>query len=123
MSNYTYDYEYTDYDLIGPKKRNANGISYNTKTYYTSNWKTSAFNVENYKNDYIGLTFFDKDCPKSENRNGSKVILTGKRIKHRHSHNHCSIFHCGCMLRDKKKKVQKEEDMKLHSTIRDAYAE
>ena len=121
MSTCNDDYDNTSNDPIAPKKRH-NTVSYNSRSYYTTNWTNSVFNEDNYENTYIGLPFSTNLCPKDENRNGTHVILTGKRIKHRYSHNHCSIFHCGCEYRDKKKKVPKEEAKKLKSIIDDAFA-
>jgi hypothetical protein len=116
MLNYNNDYDYTENYLIGPKKKNPNGISYNADTYYTSNWKTSTLNMNNFENDYIGVSlFFGKNYPNAENKNGTKVILTGKRIKHEYSSNSGFLY--------KKETVQKKKEKakNLKSTINDAF--
>ena len=119
MSTCNDDYDNTSNDPIAPKKRH-HGVSYNSRSYYTTNYANSVFN-QDWENSFIGCPDSIKSCPKVENKNSTHVILTGKRIKHRYSHNHCSIFHCGCEYRDKKKKVPKEEAKKLKSIIDDAF--
>jgi len=122
---------YNDYDsdtAFEPIKKNYKGVSYNGMNYYTGNTflsgpKKSNFKHENYYKNDEEYTIWDDKIPNSVNKYGTKVIITGKRIKHKYSHNHCSIFHCGCMFRDKKKKIQKDENKEFQSNVNDAFYE
>ena len=123
---------YDDYDsntAFEPIKKNYKGITYNAMNYYTCNSKTcnlsgstkSDFDHEHRRNDTFDI--WDNKIPTSVNKNGTKVLFTGKRIKHRYSHNHCSVFHCGCQYRDKKKKIQKNENKEFQSIVKEAFYE
>jgi len=49
------DDDNTSNALIAPKKRDPIGVSYNSRSYYTTNFTNSGFNEDNYENTYIGL--------------------------------------------------------------------
>ena len=127
MSTTDDDYDYNT--SFGPIKKNYKGVSYNGMKYYISNTflsgpKKADFKHENiYYKDDDKYTIWDNEFPNSVNKNGNMVIFTGKRIKHRYSHNHCSAFHCGCQYKDKKKKIQKDENKEFQSNINDAFYE
>ena len=124
------DDDYYSNTSIGPIKKNYKGISYKGMYYYTCNSKTcdlsgpTKSDFDNEHNSWnLNYNIWDNTFPNSVNKYGTKVLFTGKRIKHRFSHNHCSAFHCGCQYRDKKKKIQKAENKEFQSIVKDAFCE
>ena len=123
----TIDDDYDSNTSIGPIKKNFKGFTYKAMNYYTCNSKTcnlsgstkSDFDHEHRRNDTFNI--WDNKLPNSVNKYGIKVIITGKRIKHRYSHNHCSALRCGCIFRDKRS--QKDENKEFQSIVKEAYYE
>ena len=123
----TTDDDYDSNTSIGPIKKNYKGVSYKGMYYYTCNTTACNFSGPT-KNDFeheniwkSKYSIWDNKIPNSVNKYGIKVLFTGKTIKHRYSHNHCSIFRCGCQYRDKKKKIQKDENKEFQSNVNDAF--
>ena len=124
------DDDYYSNTFTGPIKKNYKGVSYKGMFYYTGNSNScilSGSNKSDYNNEHPSendkYTIWGNEFPNSVNKYGTKVLFTRKRIKHRYSHNHCSAFHCGCKYRDKKKKIQKDENKEFQSNVKDALYE
>ena len=120
---------YNDYDsntAFEPIKKNYKGVSYKAMNYYTCNSKTcnlsgstkSDFDHEHRLNDTFSI--WDSNLPNSVNKYGTKIVVTGKRIKHRLS---CDCWCCRHNTVPYKKGAQKYKDKQFQSIVKDAFYE
>lgn len=126
----TSDDDYDSNTTFGPIKKNSKGVSYNGMNYYAGNYTVKVlddtikdkhhtlFLGKNHTFDAFSINY--TELPNSVNKNGIKIVFTGKTIKHRLS---CGCWCCKHNNMPYKKGVQKYNDKQFQSIINDAFYE